>query len=91
MNAPLSFAQFKIRVRRLTMLLLCIWLLVIALPAFYARELSQSLPGWPLHYWISAQGALLLFLTLVVVYAILVNRWEMRVQDQRQESASSLD
>ena len=91
MNTSLSPAQFKTRVRRLTTLLLCIWLLTIALPTFYARELSQHLPGWPLHYWISAQGALLVFLALVAIYAFLVNRWEACAQPQEQAQASSLD
>jgi putative solute:sodium symporter small subunit len=93
MTARLSPAQFKTRVRRLTLLMLCIWLLTIVLPVFYARELSQSWPGWPLHYWISAQGAVLVFLALVVIYAILVNRWEACVQPQppSQAPAVSLD
>jgi putative solute:sodium symporter small subunit len=91
MNNPLSTAQLQTRVRRLTAFLLCIWLLTIALPAFYARELSEMLPGWPLHYWISAQGALLVFLALVVIHALLVNRWEACVQPQSPLPASSLD
>ncbi len=78
----MSPQQFQIRVRKLTALLLCLWLLTILAPTFYARELSESLPGWPLHYWISAQGALLIFLLLVVVYAVLVNRWEARIELQ---------
>lgn len=91
MKTHLSPAEAKTRVRRLTLLLLCIWLLTIALPAFYARELSEMLPGWPLHYWISAQGALLVFLALVVIHALLVNRWEACIQPQSPSPASSLD
>ena len=91
MKTHLSPAEAKTRVRRLTLLLLCIWLLTIALPAFYARELSEMLPGWPLHYWISAQGALLVFLALVVVHAVLVNRWESSVQHPPLTQDSSLD
>jgi putative solute:sodium symporter small subunit len=91
MNNPLSTAQLRARVRRLTTFLLCIWLLTIALPAFYARELSEMLPGWPLHYWISAQGALLVFLALVVIHALLVNRWEACAQPDAQTQDSSLD
>lgn len=91
MNDHLSPSQLKSRVRRLTLLLVCIWLLTITLPAYYARELSQAFPGWPLHYWISAQGALLVFLALVVVHAVLVNRWESSVQHPPLTQDSSLD
>ena len=91
MNNHLSPAQFQTRVRRLTLFLLCIWLLTIVLPVFYARELSQGFPGWPLHYWISAQGALLVFLAMVVIYAFLVNRWEACAQRQSDAQDSSLD
>ena len=38
--------------------------------------------GWPLYFWMAAQGSILLFICIVIVYAWLVNRWEA------QESAA---
>ncbi len=30
--------------------------------------------GWPFHYWLGAQGALLVFVMIVALYAWLMNR-----------------
>ncbi len=64
------------RKRRLTALLLVIWLIVSFGPAFMARELSFEVLGWPLHFWLVAQGSVLAFMAVVAVYAWLMNRWE---------------
>jgi len=32
--------------------------------------------GWPLYFWMAAQGSILLFICIVVIYAWLMNRWE---------------
>lgn len=90
MNKYISHTQLRHRVRNLTAVLFCLWLLTIAVPTFYARELSQSWPGWPLHYWISAQGALLVFVILVAVYAGLVNHWEAHLEPQSPEATDTL-
>jgi len=71
MTSRLSF-----RKRVLTAVLLSIWLFVNFVLPFFARDLSFSVWGWPLHFWLSAQGSLLVFLAIVTVYAWLVNRWE---------------
>lgn len=91
MNKSISKTEIQNRVRKLTAFLFGLWLLTIVVPVFYARELSQSLPGWPLHYWISAQGALLVFLMLVVIYALLVNRWEAQLSRHDVEDEPTLD
>lgn len=41
-----------------------------------ARELSFEVLGWPLHFWLVAQGSVLAFMAVVAVYAWLMNRWE---------------
>lgn len=87
MNKFISQKQLETRSRTLIAFLFSLWLLTIIVPTFFARELSQSLPGWPLHYWISAQGALLVFVLLVVVYAALVNHWESQLETQETESS----
>ncbi len=41
---------------------------------FYARELDLVVLGWPLGFWLTAQGALLLYLLIVAGYAWFMNR-----------------
>ena len=36
------------------------------------------LAGWPLNYWLAAQGAVLVFMGIVVLYAWWMNRVEAR-------------
>ena len=54
--------------------LLLLWFVVSFGTMFFARELPVSLYGWPLSYWIAAQGAILVFIAIVVVYAAAANR-----------------
>ena len=60
--------------RILTSVLLLAWLLISFGPSFFARELSVLVWGWPLYFWMAAQGSILLFICIVVVYAWLMNR-----------------
>ena len=66
----------RFRKRVLTAGLLSLWLCMNFVLPFFARDLSFTLWGWPLHFWLSAQGSLLVFLAIVVVYGWLVNRRE---------------
>jgi putative solute:sodium symporter small subunit len=43
---------------------------------FFARDLAIEINGWPLYFWMAAQGSLLIFMAIVVLYAWLMNRWE---------------
>lgn len=70
---PLDLSRRK---RRLTVTFFCIWLLASFGPAFMARDLSFEVWGWPLHFWLVAQGSVLLFILMVAVYAWLMNRWD---------------
>lgn len=49
-------------------------------PVWWARSLSFELWGWPVHYWLVAQGSVLLYLILIVTHATLVNRWVREAQ-----------
>ncbi|WP_071321833.1 DUF4212 domain-containing protein [Janthinobacterium sp. 1_2014MBL_MicDiv] len=67
-----------LRTRRLTAVLLLIWLLTGFLTVFYARELLHlNLFGWPLPFYMAAQGASLVYLAIIAVYA-----WRMRRLDR---------
>jgi putative solute:sodium symporter small subunit len=76
--ARLSRAAHWQRARRLTVLLLSLWLLTGFCAAFFARELAGlSVFGWPLSFYLAAQGASLVYLAILAFYA-----WRMRKLDQ---------
>lgn len=66
----------KVKVRRLTWACLAVWLGATLLPVLIARHPDWQLWGWPLDFWMAAQGSVLVYLALVVFYAWQVNRWE---------------
>ena len=41
---------------------------------YFARDLQQHVAGWPLSFWLTAQGSLLVFLLIVVLFAWVSNR-----------------
>ena len=56
--------------------LLFVWVLTSFGMAFFARDLGQTVAGWPLNFWLAAQGSVLVFIGIVVVYAWWMNRHE---------------
>jgi putative solute:sodium symporter small subunit len=56
------------RTMRLTSMLLVLWLAVTFGVAFFARELSFQFFGWPFSFWVGAQGALVVYLGIVLWY-----------------------
>lgn len=48
--------------------LLGVWLVVAFGLPFLARELSFGFFGWPFAFWVASQGALFVFVGIVVVY-----------------------
>jgi putative solute:sodium symporter small subunit len=79
-------SKLRFRKRVLTAVLLSLWLSVNFVLPFFARDLSFNVWGWPLHFWLSAQGSLLVFLAIVVVYAWLVNRWEAQFAAEPEDT-----
>ncbi len=75
----------RIKTRRLTLLLLLVWAGTTVLPLVLARHPSWQIAGWPLDFWVAAQGSILVYLVLVVFYAWQVNRWE------RESGTSAID
>jgi putative solute:sodium symporter small subunit len=59
---------------RLSVVLMVVWGLVSFVLPFYARELSFMFLGWPFSFWMAAQGAILVYLAIVIVYAYRMNR-----------------
>ena len=71
--------QMRKKVRRLTLACLLAWVLATLAPVF-AAQTSLHWGPWPLDFWLAAQGSVLAYLLIVVVYATLVNRWERQAQ-----------
>jgi len=75
MNAPASETRtprqlYWIRTRRLTVQLLLVWFLATFGIIFFARELSTfTFLGWPLSFYLAAQGAVIFYTALVAFYA----------------------
>ncbi len=74
------------RTRRLTAGLLAAWLLLSVAGPWFARDLNAwQAFGFPLGYWLAAQGALLGYLVMLAVYLACMARLEARF---RAESAA---
>jgi len=66
------------RARRLVTWLLALWLATTFCTVFFARDLAHlSVFGWPLSFYLAAQGASLTYLAIIGGYA-----WRMRVLDR---------
>jgi len=77
---------------RLTVVLLIIWaLFAFVLGGLLAGELNKiTILGFPLGYWIAAQGALAVFVIEIAVYAKLMNRKDHEFGlDERPVSTSA--
>lgn len=53
---------------RLIGVLLAVWFTAGFLIPAFARELSFEFFGWPFAFWVASQGALFVFLAIVIVY-----------------------
>ena len=74
-HIPAHAIRFWQRVKALTFFLLMIWLLVSFGFAFYARELAGlSVFGWPLPFYMAAQGTTLVYLALIGVYVLAMKK-----------------
>jgi putative solute:sodium symporter small subunit len=72
-NAQLP-EQHDPRVLRLKAALLAVWAAVSFGFFFFARDLQFAVAGWPFAYWMGAQGAIVVFIAIVVVYASVMRR-----------------
>ena len=72
-------ADYRRRTRTLTAVLLLVWLTVTLGASYFARELDRlDFFGFPLGFYMAAQGALLVYLLIVGVYALAMERIEAR-------------
>jgi putative solute:sodium symporter small subunit len=70
--------------KRLTAVLLTTWLVVTFGGIFFARELSDpTIFGWPVSFYMIAQGVPLAYVTILAIYAL-----RMRALDRRCRNES---
>ena len=67
------------RTRSLSLLLLAVWLAATFCTVFFARELAGlSVFGWPLSFYLAAQGASLIYLAILGAYALAMRGLDRR-------------
>jgi putative solute:sodium symporter small subunit len=61
----------------LTIVLLAIWFVVTYIVGFFARELNAiTLFGFPLGFYMGAQGSLIIYVVIIFFYAARMNRMD---------------
>lgn len=85
---PAARTTFWTQARRLTLILLLVWLgLNLAVP-WFARDLNRlEAFGFPLGYWLASEGMLLLYLAIIVVYVLAMDRLEANALAEDGEDA----
>ena len=72
---------------RLKALLLSVWVVFSFGTSYFARDLQALMPGWSAAYWMAAQGAVLMFLLIIVVYCVAMDYFE---RQQARDAARKL-
>ena len=90
MSAGSKELAFWARTKRLTLALGLVWLAVNLAVPWFARELNAwQLFGLPLGYWLAAEGALFIYLAVIVVYALAMDRLEAGYLAQRKAAGAA--
>lgn len=58
---------------RITGILMAIWFVVTFGVGYFARSLDFTFFGWPFSFWVGAQGALVVYVIIIGVYARYMN------------------
>jgi putative solute:sodium symporter small subunit len=69
-------------------MLLALWVVFSFGVCFFARDLQAWVSDWQLGYWMAAQGAVLMFIGITVVYCLVMNMFE-RDSAKRDQSLSA--
>lgn len=63
---------------RLTAILLAIWFVVTYVVSFFARDLNAiTVFGWPLGFYMGAQGSLIIYVVIIFYYARYMNKLDI--------------
>ena len=65
--------------------LLALWFVAsFGLGIFFVEPLNEiHLGGFPLGFWFAQQGSILIFIVLILAYALAMDRLDARFQEQR--------
>lgn len=76
--------------RRMTLWLLLVWFAVTFTAMFFARPLSTyTLLGWPISFFMAAQGSILIYVAIIAIYAVRMHKLDQRyLHDQRLHNDS---
>lgn len=83
MPSPLSPERYWRLNRRLIAAGLLLGFVVTFGLGWYARELDFIFLGWGFNFWLAAQGALLIYLLIVIGYAWIMNRLDASQLDSQ--------
>ena len=62
----------------ITAILMTIWFLATFVEGWYARELNSiTFLGWPLGFYMSAQGSLAIYVVIIGVYALYMRKLDL--------------
>jgi putative solute:sodium symporter small subunit len=71
---------------KLTIFTLVVWFVVTYICSFFAKELNQIVIfGFPMGYYMGAQGSLIIFVWLIFNYAFKMNRADDKYGVQEEE------
>ncbi len=63
----------------ITAILLAVWFVATFVEAWFARELNTiTFLGFPLGFYMSAQGSLIIYVALIGIYALLMRKLDLR-------------
>ena len=63
---------------RITAILLLVWALVTFVPIYYAKAFNEfSVFGWPLAFYMGAQGSLIVYVFLIWLYAKIMDKLDL--------------
>jgi putative solute:sodium symporter small subunit len=76
------------RTQLLTGALVCVWFCATFGIGFFARDLERfHFFGWPLSYYMGAQGSLIVFLLIIGAYALAMRRFDREATGSVEESS----
>ncbi len=70
------------RTRHLTVALLLAWFAIGFGVTWFARDLDFPFFGWPFSFWVAAQGGIVVFVVLLVIYARRMARNDRRLASE---------
>lgn len=70
---------------RISSILLVIWFVVTFVIGYFARSIDFNFFGWPFYFWVGAQGALVIYVLIIVYYARYMNRLDREYGVEEEE------